>query len=154
MNYTTLFEYKQGQYQRGAEHVAEKLHELGIDSSEYLWADVHNNDMSHAIVIWQKSQGTSIPPRDIFDMSDDEESDIDVYIAGYSQSEDFDAEYACDSIYGPPEEDIEGEIEGYQSILADIKERTREIIATGDFWCQEFEGETIPPYTPPDNDDD
>ena len=150
MDFTVLHEYRQGGFQWGPEHVAHKVHKLGINRSDFLWADINDADMNHAVVIWHKNNGSSLPIRAIFDPSDHDQEDLDLYYHGKVGSS-FHADLACEIVYCE-REDAEDK-EEWDKLFKDVHKRTREIIALGDFWCRDIEGSEIPEYNPVDDAD-
>ena len=136
--YTLLIEYTTGQRVPCAEQVANTVKNMGLDIAEYFWADMYDDFNLHRIVIWKKTEGTHMPVMAVFEPDEEENGDIGLYVAG-TENGDYDAELACQDLYGALYFDDE-----YQEILDDIKDRENQILMTGEYWLSSIKGLKIP----------
>ena len=137
--YIHIHEYKQGSAGRSSDEVAAALRERGYDPAVYLWADVHNDDMTHRVVAWHKASETVVRPVNIFEPPDDYYYLIGVYSDGEVDGK-FHPATAANVMY-LRDASISESI--YDETLALFKKDAERIDSIGGFWTGAIRGESL-----------
>ena len=148
-NYEILFEYGQHDPVPSEISIGKKMQDLGLDTQEYLYADVYNDD-EHIVVTWKRSYSDRVPLFMVFQPEGQDSMDLHYYDFGTEGGHcDFDPKIAALFHYDRftnPEDLEEDDYQDYQNLVADLKDRADEISALDDLWVFGPKGKEIPVY--------
>ena len=151
-NYITLFQYRDGVWSHPngdiitGEHVAYKMHALGLPSNQYYWAIVPDDGMLNTVVVWKRIDGKSIATQTVYDIDDQSEIDLNDFCAGWTDNR-FHADMAAEARYGGDIDDMDSD--EWKNCVGNIKDHEHEIVRAGLHWTSEVDGHAIPVYLPP-----